>query len=268
MSTTVDTMNLQKFIKSILFLATFFLFISPSSAQENDSIADKIEPAAVNTNSIDIFDSATATKYKKVDQFILRMKKRNKKAAILGKEIAAPFTSDEEKVRALFIWETNNISYDCVAYHQKHATKGNFSYKNQEELIAKLDKYYANIAALTLRNKKGVCEGYAILFRELCKANGIKCQLVDGRASENKDKIRKLRNRKSFSTNHMWNKVEINGAWYYIDVTWAAGYCDKSVKKFYKKFNSSYFLVPLDNLYATHAENAKLTERRNNPMTE
>jgi transglutaminase/protease-like cytokinesis protein 3 len=261
-------MNCLAFIKRILFLSLFIIFSQPVSAQENDTIADKIEPAAVNTNSVNIFDSVTAEKYKNVDKVVLSMKKRNKKAPILAKEITAPFTTEEEKVRALFIWETNNIAYDCAAYHDKHPPTGNFSYKTQEELVAKLDKYYTSVAALTLRNKKAVCEGYAVLFWELCKANGINCQLVDGRASENKDKIKKLRTRKSFSTNHMWNKVQVNGVWYYIDVTWASGYCDKPVRKFYKKFNSFYFLTPVDNLYPTHAENIKLTERRNNPVAE
>jgi transglutaminase/protease-like cytokinesis protein 3 len=258
-------MNSLAFLKRTLFLLLFILFQHSLSAQENDTIADKIEPAAVNTNSVNIFDSAAIAKYKKVDQFVLSMKRRNKKAPILAKEITAPFTSDEEKVRALFIWVTNNIAYDCAAYHEKHPPVGNFSYKTPEELEKKLDIYYSNVAALTLRNRRAVCEGYSVLFWQLCKANGINCLLVDGRASENKDKIKKLRNRKSFSTNHMWNKVEVNGAWYYIDVTWASGYCDKPVRKFYKKFNSFYFLTPVDNLYPTHAENTKLTERRNNP---
>lgn len=261
-------MHLSKLFKNFILFSAFLAFSTIIKAQENDSIAEKSEPAAVNTNSVNIFDSASIAKYKKVDEQVLAMKRRNKKAPILAKEITAPFTTEEEKVRALFIWITNNIAYDCAAYHDKHPPVGNFSFKTQAELEAKLDKYYTNVAALTLRNKRAVCEGYAVLFWQMCKAVGINCQLVDGRASENKDRIKKLRNKKNFSTNHMWNKVQVNGVWYYIDVTWASGYCDKPVKHFYKKFNSYYFLTPIDNLYPTHAENAKVTERRNNPIAE
>ena len=132
---------------------------------------------------------------------------------------------------------TNSIGFDCITYHNKKTPQGNFSYKTPEELEIKLNKYYYNYAMLVLRNKKGVAEGYSILFREMCKSIGIKCELVEGRASENKDKIKKLRKRNSFSTNHTWNKVQINGVWYYLDVTWASGYCDKPVKKFFKKLN-------------------------------
>ena len=259
----------MRILKLAIFLLSFILGNQIVFSQEvADSIAEKAEPAAVNTNSVDIFDSVAMAKYKNVDQQILAMKRRNKKAPILAKEITAPFTTEEEKVRALFIWITNNIAYDCAAYHDKHTPAGNFSFKTQAELETKLDKYYTNVAALTLRNKKAVCEGYAVLFWQMCKANGINCQLVDGRATENKDRIKKLRNKKNFSINHMWNKVQVNGVWYYIDVTWASGYCDKPVKRFYKKFNSYYFLTPIDNLYPTHAENTKVTERRKNPLVE
>ncbi|MCX6294804.1 MAG: hypothetical protein NTX97_01850 [Bacteroidetes bacterium] len=261
-------MHLSKLI--IPFILFSSLIFSPAliSAQENDSIAEKAEPAAVNTNSSNYSDSAAAEKFKKVDEYILKLKKRNKPVKILAKEITAPFSTEEEKVRAIFIWMTNNIAYDCVTYHTKKTPPGNFTYKSPEELQAKLDKYYYNYSMLVLRNRKAICEGYAILFRELCKNAGIECQLVEGRANENKDKIKKLRNRKSFSSNHTWNQVKINEIWYYIDVTWASGYCDKPVKKFYKKYNAYYFLAPMNDLYSTHAENYKFTERRNNPTAE
>ncbi|MBI3517889.1 MAG: hypothetical protein HY062_00845 [Bacteroidetes bacterium] len=249
-------------------MLTFSIFTTTLSAQETDTIAEKPEPDAINTGSASIFDSAAVARYENVDHIVLAMKKLSKKTPILAKEITAPFTSEEEKVRALFVWVTNNISYDCAAYHAKPPHAGNLSYKTQAELEAKLDKYYSNIATLTVRNKKAVCEGYSVLFWQLCKVNGIHCQLVDGRASENKDKIKRLRSKKKFNTNHMWNKVQVNGVWYYIDVTWASGYCDPPVTKFFKKFNPFYFLTPLDKLFPTHAENIKLTEKRNHPISE
>lgn len=253
--------------RKFLFFS-LLLFQIPAFSQDADTLAEKTEPAAVNTSGASLFDSAAAIRFQAVDKYVLSMKKRNKPIAVLGKEITAPFNTDEEKVRAIFIWMTNNISYDCVAYHAKNAPSGNFTFKSQEELIRKLDEYYTKKAMLVMRNKKAVCDGYAILFRELCKANNINCQFVDGKASENRDKIKKLRNRKNFSCNHTWNKVLINGTWYFVDVTWASGFCDKDVKKFTKKFNSYYFLTPTDKLYATHAENVKFTERHNNPVYE
>jgi transglutaminase/protease-like cytokinesis protein 3 len=258
-------MKRSTFIPRGLLFLLFLLITAGLYSQDTDSIAEKAEPDAVNTNSVNLFDSAAAIKFKKVDDFVLKMKKKNKAIPILAKEITAPFNTEEEKVRAIFIWMTNNIAFDCATYHSKKTPEGNFNYKTPEELLEKLDKYYYNYAMLVLRNKKGVAEGYSVLFRELCKYADIKCLLVEGRASDNRDKIKKLRKRSGFSTNHTWNKVQINGQWYYIDVTWASGYCDKKVTRFYKKFNPYYFITPPDELYPTHAENIRFTERRNNP---
>lgn len=57
-------------------------------------------------------------------------------------------------------------------------------------------------------NKGPVCEGYARAFKVLCDQAGIPCVLVDGFAYGDPDGA------------HMWNYVEIDGAWYAVDVTW------------------------------------------------
>ncbi len=54
-----------------------------------------------------------------------------------------------------------------------------------------------------------VCEGYARAFKVLCDRSNIPCVLVDGTA------------RSATSVGpHMWNYVEVDGAWYGADVTW------------------------------------------------
>ena len=153
-------------ISKILLLYSILLLssISLSSQEVVDTVAEKAEPAAVNTSATNYNDSAATEKFKKVDKVVLAMKKRNKKVPILAKEITDPFTTEEEKVRALFIWISNNIGFDCVTYHNKKTPQANLSYKTPEELNDKLNKYYYNYSMLVLRNKKGVAEGYSILF--------------------------------------------------------------------------------------------------------
>lgn len=56
-----------------------------------------------------------------------------------------------------------------------------------------------------LINGKALCEGYSRAFKLLCNQVGIKCDLIYGR-SESED--------------HMWNCVNINGNYNYVDVTW------------------------------------------------
>ncbi len=57
-----------------------------------------------------------------------------------------------------------------------------------------------------------VCEGYARALKVLCDRLGIPCVLVDGQALA--DAEADLRGP------HLWNYVELDGAWYGVDVTW------------------------------------------------
>lgn len=54
-----------------------------------------------------------------------------------------------------------------------------------------------------------VCEGYALLFYEMCNAAHIQSRVMTGTAYGS-----------SGSGNHAWNIVKIGGKWYNIDVTW------------------------------------------------
>ncbi len=56
-----------------------------------------------------------------------------------------------------------------------------------------------------------VCEGYAKALKVLCDALGIGCVLVEGDARSSTS---------TFGGAHMWNYVQVDGAWYAVDVTW------------------------------------------------
>src|SRR5271169_2915475 len=76
--------------------------------------------------------------------------------------LTAPCRSDEEKVRVIFRWITRNIRYDVDAFFAGDPLSGD--------------------AADALKNKTGVCEGYAGLFAELAKASGIEAAKITGYA--------------------------------------------------------------------------------------
>lgn len=50
---------------------------------------------------------------------------------------------------------------------------------------------------------RAVCEGYALAFMYFMERMGISCTTVP-----------------SDTINHMWNKVQLDGEWYHVDVTW------------------------------------------------
>ena len=52
--------------------------------------------------------------------------------------------------------------------------------------------------------RKSICAGYSRAFQYLCKKAGIKCATVRGQTNET----------------HAWNFVELNGKYYWVDVTW------------------------------------------------
>lgn len=72
-----------------------------------------------------------------------------------------------------------------------------------------------------------VCEGYSKAMQLLCSYAGIKCMVTEGTAS---------------NVRHMWNAVDIDGSWYYLDVTW----CDGNFVIY------NYFNIPESVLKKTH----------------
>jgi transglutaminase-like putative cysteine protease len=253
----------MQFIKQLLLFLIVLFTAGNLSAQEIDTASDLSADDAVNT------DARTAVVFPEkdfsaIDTYVLGLKRHYKKIPDLAKDLTLHCSNDEEKVRAIFIWITNNISYDCPQFHSKKDMNIKFTYKTQEELDEKRNAYYYNYGTRVLRSRKGICEGYAVLFQLLCRENGIPCEIAIGRVSNNTHKIEKVRGKKNFATNHAWDKVKIGNEWFYADPTWASGYCDKDVKKFYRSYKPYYYLTPLDKLYVTHAENEKQSEKRNN----
>ncbi|MGN0656279.1 MAG: transglutaminase domain-containing protein [Ruminiclostridium sp.] len=94
--------------------------------------------------------------------------------------------TDLEKVYKIYNWIASNVSYD-------------YDNLNNEENKTKYTAYGA------LKDKKAVCQGFAALFYRMCLDNGIDCRIITGKAD---------------GGNHAWNIVNVDGKYYYADVTW------------------------------------------------
>ena len=68
---------------------------------------------------------------------------------------------------------------------------------------------------------KGVCQSYALFFREIMNMLGIPCEFVT-----------------SYEAEHMWNIIEIDGKWYHVDVT-----VDDPVSDLLGRVYHEYFLL-------------------------
>ncbi|CAF3039980.1 unnamed protein product [Rotaria sp. Silwood2] len=134
----------------------------------------------------------------------------------------------------IFYWIACNIEYDTVSY---------FS-----------GKYGDQTAEGVFRAQKGVCAGYANLYKYLCDQLEMPCEIVSGYA---KGYGFESRTDAPSKTDHAWNVVQIDRHWYLMDSTWGAGHLDDA-KEFKRELSSYYFLPrPNEMIYHHLPENEK-----------
>jgi hypothetical protein len=180
--------------------------------------------------------------YARIDEYV-----RNLEAPAmdsLARMLVKPFTSDADKVRAVYSWIAQHISYNThilkgsVRVGNRYATEvfdTAFNWKSAVEMTA--------LKAFTRRN--AVCDGYAKLFKTLCDYGGIQSEIVTGYARGYTDsEIR-------FRSNHTWNAVMIDGNWQLLDVTWGSGYVTYG-NRFVQKLEDHYFLTKPELFYEDH----------------
>ena len=112
-------------------------------------------------------------------------------AVNLSYKICDGLTSDEAKVKAIYNYIVKNIKYDYN--FAKTATAG---YMDSERC---------------LKNKKGICGDYSVLFATMCRAQGIPCVVIEGYVTS------------GGQVYHAWNQVYYNKSWHFYDTTFDAG---------------------------------------------
>lgn len=146
----------------------------------------------------------------------------------LTEYLIKPAKSDIERVRAIWIWITDNISYDVDGYFS-----GNISTYDAQN---------------TFQKRKGVCSGYASLFKQMCDIAKIRCEIVTGYA---KGYGHDISTNTLPDSNHAWNAIYIGNRWYLLDSTWGAGAVN-SYRLFVKEYEEFYFCADPAKLIYTH----------------
>ena len=185
-----------------------------------------------------------------VDSFVLSVKYEND-INKLSNDLTSPYAEDIYKVRAILKWIANNIEYD---YRFINSGKEIVmpECEEEEDCILKTRIWENNYLKRILTRKRAVADGYAKLFKKLCDLNYIQCELIVGYA---RTKPYQIGN--NMGVNHTWNAVMLDADWYYLDVTWAAGYCpedDETGKllKYVKNFTNYYWLSSFDRFSKNH----------------
>lgn len=106
-----------------------------------------------------------------------------------------PWTSDQTKIRTIYSWLCQNVSYDKV--HRKNP-------------------YYhlCSTAYAALVQHSATCQGYCTALYRLLREAGIRCRVVTGNAVGPDGQSEQL---------HAWVIAELGGLWYGLDPTWDAG---------------------------------------------
>lgn len=160
--------------------------------------------------------------------------------APLAARINTSFDNDLDKVYAVYWWITHNIKYSYKAL-PKYDVIGRRAIRQDRENYKTLAA--KGIADFTISNKYAVCEGYSVLFADLCEQLGIDCRKVSGFGKVSPEDI----GRSIKDTNHAWNVVTLNGESFLVDSTWGAGYSNggwvPSPRDFYFKTPPSQFFL-------------------------
>lgn len=163
--------------------------------------------------------------YRAVDSVALQMPdSMTKSTAAIARYINKHFKSDDDKVRAAFIWVVTTFSYDVAGMY---AFRGK---ETQEEKIAKV-----------LASHKGVCDHYSSVFTDLCKKMGLRAYTITGYTRQHGE---------TSALAHAWCTVYSDGAWKLYDPTWASGFINKGT--FTPRINNDFYNVPADKFIATH----------------
>jgi len=154
--------------------------------------------------------------------------------------IKSNFQTEGDKIRAVFYWTANTISYDA---------DNMFEVKFDEKLQERISRAFTN--------KKGTCFDYANIFNQLATAVGIKSVVVNGYTKWNKIKVDNL--------SHSWNAARIDNKWYLFDPTWGSGYVINGI--FTRRLDNDNFKVDPELMINTHMPFDYLWQLRDYPIT-
>lgn len=190
-----------------------------------------------------IVSVTSAQEYQKVDAIVLKYPSKFSNTEKLSEKIAKDFSSKEDKVRAIYVWITNNISY---SFSERNKISNSIRFSSEEERLQKLKERQKLQAERTLSTNAAICHGYSTLFKELCDQLEIQSSVISGYS---RNSIKEI-GRKNDNSNHAWNKVTINGEQYLVDTTWGAG--SFNGREFIKDPTDFYYKTPPEILINIH----------------
>ncbi len=157
----------------------------------------------------------------------------------IAKYINSKFSTQNEKIRAVFILIAENIHYDYVnmySFYLNHDTK-----KDINQILI---------------SRKGICTDYTNLYSEIANNVGVKTYIIKGYTKK----------KKQINYNpHSWCACKIDSGFYMIDPTWGSGHIEN--EQYIKEVNNNYFLKDPKRFIKTHIPFDPLWQFMNYPLT-
>ncbi|AZQ64938.1 hypothetical protein EI427_22185 [Flammeovirga pectinis] len=175
-----------------------------------------------------------------VDKYASKYTDPDKLAAKLNKDFSAPL----DRAYAAYYWVGNHIAYDVKNANRISSVR--FSYSSEKEKQELIQKMIYDTACKTLKQGKGVCDGYAKLYQYLMDKVNVECVVVDGIGKAYISQIGDLK----LQADHSWNAIKIEGAWQLLDATWGAGIVDQ--EGFHRMYSDIYFMTPPKEFFYNH----------------
>lgn len=193
-----------------------------------------------------IYQFSFSQNYKTIDEKV-RQYPIYKNLKTLSIRINNDFTNDEAKVRAFYTWLALHIDYN-IDHNNKPKPFNVIFYRTLKEYQKKKREADVRTIWRIMRDKKTVCSGFSLMFKELCDLSRIESEVIKGITKVNANEIDSRKNIKD----HAWNAVKIGNEWKLLDITWSTGYQDPTTKLWIKDFDDTYFFMTPEYFLTSH----------------
>lgn len=168
------------------------------------------------------FSFSQTADWREIEQFIHSQHNEinsEKDLDVLAVSIQQHFNDSLSRLKAVYAWVTENISYDVEGSEQPR---------------------YINSIDSVLKYKTAVCSGYVNVFVLLCGKVGITCKEVGGYGRSG---MHPFEVNEKFKEDHSWAAAWLRGKWNLIDVTWGSGYTLEGSSDFIRNPNDWFFFT-------------------------
>lgn len=163
----------------------------------------------------------------------------------LSQYLTKKFSTEQEKVRAIYVWIAENIKY-------------NLSTIDEDNKLSIEQKKKKQLPDRVLKSRRAICEGYSNLFYEMCRLSGIHAEMVTGLTKDTDGRLNEIP--------HAWNIVKVDGEWFLVDNTWGAGGVDENRRKYVRNLEETYFLGKPEDFIQDHFPTDPLFQLLPNPV--